>query len=248
MNSQIDPLAALIAAGEAAAKTIAKVRLGIREIDYVAHWIRNNSREERAVEIANLALKGLRLRRNPLQTKDITLLKTPEYFWVGENNRQFWAAYDVANSLGHLWAMWATSGKKTIRDVLYSLCDHINGGNEDYSFGSRHDTPTPIDSSGSHRFSWEVFPDGTVKMDINRPSGVACTIKGIIGEPDTIRIRFNGKLVERRHLHYCHQRLTDTFQISNDDAIRLIEDSKDFRSTGFRYVEIASLELDKYIN
>lgn len=228
-----------------AAATTAEGRLNIKRIDYVAHWIKINSHQEDAKMIADYALQGKRIKRMPLEKPILTELETPENFWVGETNRQFWTALEVAGSFGHLWGMDRSS--LTIKDALYNLCDHVNDGYEDFWNPGCHDEPCKADESASRRFSWEVFPNGMVFMKINRPSGVACVINGMIREPDTIRIRFNGKLVERRHLHCCYQRLTDTFGVSKDEAVELIEESKDFRSTGFRYGEIASLELDKYL-
>jgi hypothetical protein len=236
---------------DANTNTTAESRLGIIHGDYLGHWIKKISKLDldNAADLAAAALQGKRRGRlHYTGGYGFMELMTPERMWVGENNKQFTVACDVAETFGHLWGVMSpnTMTDSNIRQVLFDLCDHINEGKEDSYYNPKSD-PTDRDVSASGRFAWQVRPNGSILMEICRPSGVACSIEGFMREPDTIRIRFDWRLTERRHLHCLFQMLTATFVVSHREAISLIEDSRDFPLLGYNYGEIANLHLGNFI-
>lgn len=217
--------------------TITAATANAAERRYLNHWIRLNSDQPNAAEIAALALEGKRFKWNPFHAPEMRramplVMPTAYEEAAAEMTAgQLKTARRIACAYGHLWA-WSEMN-------AYEWADHHNEGREDGYNSSHHPLPKAEDYTASGRYSWKVFRDGRLVFQINRPEGVACRITGTL---EDFRIEIF-KCAYDRHLQCLFQALGSVFGIFDDaERIERIESAKGFRLTGIRHGE-----LHKYI-
>ena len=192
---------------------------------YLNHWIRLNSGEPNATEIASLALRG---KRNCSRHWSGEPLRYPDEFILASAKMtpaQLRVSKKIAHSFGHLWATF---------DCPIKWADHFNMGREDWYNSSQHQLPTPADETASGRYKWEVDQRGLINFEINRSQGTACRVAGTL----TNFVITITKMCLDRHLVCLHQQLVNVFGLSPEAALERIEKARGFALMGIRGGEL----------